>query len=302
MRAHRGFTLIELLVVIAIIALLIGILLPVLGSARDTARGVVCLSNVRQLGLAQSLYADENRGRFADAGLPHGTPNVNFRSSWLVQLREYHGVTDVLRSPVDQSEAWPIDQGGTDTGLPFKQLVALYEREADVFEDDIFGNEPEVEVARYSSYGLNDLLTTLTDLNGVNDPVTGRLAADWSYVKQDSIPRPTDTVHWVMMTQETFERDSNWQPTSSTNFFSKSDHVHAFQWWQAFGSREPVERAATQMDVAAHGGSTPGEVPTPRAKSTYGFVDGHAELSSFEDVYLDLLVNRFHPEVKNYPN
>ena len=59
--ARRGFTLIELLVVIGIIALLIGILLPVLANARITARDAVCLQNLKQLVTAVHTYATDSR-------------------------------------------------------------------------------------------------------------------------------------------------------------------------------------------------------------------------------------------------
>lgn len=66
--ARPGFTLIELLVVIAIIALLIGILLPALGQARDAARGLVCATNVRSMVQSQVFYGNDNRDFFAGPG------------------------------------------------------------------------------------------------------------------------------------------------------------------------------------------------------------------------------------------
>ncbi len=75
MKERKGFTLIELLVVISVIAVLMAILMPSLGRARDQARGVACRSNLRQWGIGAIGFAYDNRDRLVaeyDEGIWHG--------------------------------------------------------------------------------------------------------------------------------------------------------------------------------------------------------------------------------------
>jgi prepilin-type N-terminal cleavage/methylation domain-containing protein/prepilin-type processing-associated H-X9-DG protein len=80
-----GFTLVELLVVIGIIAVLIAVLLPALNKARESARQIQCLSNLRQIATATISYCNDNRGLYpgrAGQGIDSGDGSVDPKRYW----------------------------------------------------------------------------------------------------------------------------------------------------------------------------------------------------------------------------
>ena len=88
MKAHmtRGFTIIELLVVISIIALLVGILLPAIGKARDNARINISKSNLRQMGIAHKMYAAD----WADRHITYVRDNLGLHGGDVDVYSEAH--------------------------------------------------------------------------------------------------------------------------------------------------------------------------------------------------------------------
>jgi len=87
---RRGFTLIELLVVIAVIAILAGLLLPVLTRAKSAARAIACLNHLRQWGLATHLYVADNADYLPREGLPNPQADRGeldpTNKAWYIQL------------------------------------------------------------------------------------------------------------------------------------------------------------------------------------------------------------------------
>jgi general secretion pathway protein G len=164
--ARRGFTLVELLVVIGIIALLVGILLPTLSSARVSAQQSVCLNNMRQLGTAITQYCNDNREWYPQSTHPDPNRFIEVNESWIHTIRPYIAETDECR-------VCPADLRRDD----------LLETTSGVI------NGEEVEIGRGSSYLINYYLIHPVERQPALIPIT---VADFR--RRIAVPNPVDTI------------------------------------------------------------------------------------------------------------
>ncbi len=180
MRKPSAFTLVELLVVIGIIALLISILLPALSSARSSANRVACASNMRQLGLAFTMYYNANNQTVPAALYVDPSGLESKHQAWDVALQPYMSYVAVTGKPADvKALRCPSDTLQKVTWWPEGERKTYSMVQAE-------GNAPGS--GDWDQLGIGQTINTTTL------PVDFPGDIDWRWIRLSSLRRSTETI------------------------------------------------------------------------------------------------------------
>jgi prepilin-type N-terminal cleavage/methylation domain-containing protein/prepilin-type processing-associated H-X9-DG protein len=153
-----AFTLVELLVVVGIIAVLVAILLPSLGRARESAKTTKCASNLRQIGMAILMYANDNRGYLLPSQVDTGGTTYPGGIFWSNQLSALGYIKVPTGVNTDGNSAFNCPDGIQEQFSASNGFSATSPRDA-VNAQYVLENEPTSADGVKTWYALNSVTT-----------------------------------------------------------------------------------------------------------------------------------------------
>jgi prepilin-type N-terminal cleavage/methylation domain-containing protein/prepilin-type processing-associated H-X9-DG protein len=189
-RKKEGFTLIELLVVIAVMALLAGLLLPVLGRGKESAKSAKCINNLRQFCLSAQMYWDDNNGQtFAYGGIATNNGDL-YWFGWIGS-----GPEETRAFDPTQGALFPYMGAGVDFCPAFDYGSSQFKLKASVPTCD-YGYNVSLGSLGESPVNMKDIcqpsaLAVLADSAQVNTfeapaSVNNPMFEEWYYINQDA--------------------------------------------------------------------------------------------------------------------